>query len=206
MKRIIATVIGLLMVSVASRDQLSVFAQAPAPGSGAGLGSTIVFSSTQHVIPAPPPGLDADPRVQLYIMNPDGSEPRQLTDFPGFKIGAVCSPDGQQIAFHGRIPFSSRPVPTIFVMKANTFVGQDGNGLEELVSGGLFPSWSPNGTKIAFQSPPPQRDVFVLDLATSELTNLTNDPDDPLDDSWEDYRADWSPDGRRIAFTSDREG
>jgi len=64
-----------------------------------GLGSKIVFTSTQHIVPEPPPGLDTNPRGQLYIMNEDGTEQRPLTDFLGFKIAAVCSPNGRQIAF-----------------------------------------------------------------------------------------------------------
>ena len=187
---------GVLAV-LTSGDQHVALAQS------SGLGSKIVFSSTEHVIPEPPPGLDVDPRMQLYVMNADGSEHRQLTNFAAVKIGVVCSPNGRQIAFHAGMPF---PIPTIFVMNLDSFVDQTGSGLTEIVSGGLFPSWSPDGKKIVFQSPPPNRDIFVVDLATGELTNLTNDPNDPADDSWDDFRADWSPDGRKIAFTSNRSG
>ena len=205
MKRTILVATGMLMLAGALVDHHTVFGQAP-EGTPGGLGSKVVFSSTQHVVPEPPPGLDQDPRIQIYIMNGDGSEQRQLTDFVGFKIGAVCSPDGHQIAFHGLTQFNSLPVPTIFLMNLDTFVDQSGAGLTELVSRGLFPSWSPDGKKIAFQSPPPRRDVFVLDLRTGAITNLTNDPNDPTDDAWDDYRPDWSPDGRKIAFTSNRDG
>src|SRR5262245_30465370 len=47
--------------------------------------------------------------------------------------------------------------------------------LTEIMSGGLRPRWSPNGRKIVFKSPPSSRDVFVHDLVTLEVTNLTND-------------------------------
>src|SRR5262249_53685966 len=94
-------------------------AQAPT-ASKSGLGSRIVFSSTQHVIPEAPRLLD--PRMQLYVMNADGSEQRQITDFIGVKLGAACSPNNQQIAFHAALtPFNSRPlVPSIFLMDADT--------------------------------------------------------------------------------------
>jgi len=208
MDRTTATMLAAAVLVVlvgASRDQRPALAQATeAPAKE--LGSRIVFSSTHHVIPEPPPGLDADPKMQIYVMNGDGSAQTRLTDFFGFKIGAVCAPDGRQIAFHSLTPLASSAVPTIFLMNLDTFVDASGAGLTELVSGGLFPSWSPDGKKIAFQSPPPRRDVFVIDLMTLEITNLTNDPNDPSDDAWDDFRPDWSPDGRKIAFTSNRDG
>src|SRR5262245_57208335 len=66
--------------------------------------SKIVFTSTQHIVPEPPPGLDLNPGAQIYIMNGDGTEQTRLTDFTGFKIAAVCSPNGRQIAFQSRPP------------------------------------------------------------------------------------------------------
>src|SRR5262249_45372897 len=197
---LIATAVAVLM-AVGPQDRVA-SAQAPAV-SESGLGSRIVFSSTQHIIPEAPAFLD--PRIQFYVMNADGSGQRKLTDFIGVKLGAACSPSGLQIAFHaGQNQFD--PSGGIFLMDVDTFVDQAGVGLTKLVSGGLFPRWSPNGKKIVFQSRPPRRDVFVLDLPKMELTNLTNDPNDLSDDAWDDYRPDWSPDGRKIVFTSDREG
>src|SRR5215831_14992123 len=96
-------------------------AQAPT-ASESGLGSRIVFSSTQHV-PEEPPRL-LDPRLQLYVMNADGSEQRQLTDFIGVKLGAACSPNGRHIAFHAVTPLFSG----IFLMNADSLVGETGEG------------------------------------------------------------------------------
>jgi Tol biopolymer transport system component len=44
-----------------------------------------------------------------------------------------------------------------------------------------------------------QEDIYIVRLDGSELTRLTNDPA-------KDRRPVWSPDGRRIAFYSDRSG
>jgi Tol biopolymer transport system component len=193
---LIAIAVAVLM-ALGPKDHV---ASAQAPGEAeSGLGSRIIFASTQHVIPEPAGFLT--PSLQLYVMNADGSEQRQLTDFLGVKLMAACSPDGRQIAFQIGPPFNG-----IFLMNADSFVGPTGEGLTKIVSNGLSPRWSPNGKKIAFQSRPPLRDVFVLDLPTMELTNLTNDPNDPSDDAWDDYRPDWSPDGQKIAFTSNRDG
>ncbi|HET9951152.1 MAG TPA: BamA/TamA family outer membrane protein [Candidatus Eisenbacteria bacterium] len=61
------------------------------------------------------------------------------------------------------------------------------------------PAWSPDGTKIAFsgQTNDGQIDLFLFDVASHELTRLTND-------RYTDNDASWSPDGTRLVFASDR--
>src|SRR5262245_60741413 len=83
-----------VLLAVSPQDHVA-SAQATPPESG--LGSRIFFSSTRNIIPEPPGFLN--PGLQLYVMNADGSEQRQLTDFIGVKLGAACSPNGRQIAF-----------------------------------------------------------------------------------------------------------
>jgi hypothetical protein len=69
------------------------------------------------------------------------------------------------------------------------------------------PAWSPDGSKIAFESdrdgPWQALEIYVMKLDANGLpvgapTNITNDP-------WTDSGAAWSPDGSKIAFGSDRD-
>jgi len=77
----------------------------------------------------------------IYVINPDGTQLRQLTKHPAEDHAPAWSPDGQKIAF-----FSSRNNKGgIYLMDA------DGSNLEELTDGGEdYPSWSPDGSQIAF--------------------------------------------------------
>jgi len=78
----------------------------------------------------------------------------------------------------------------------------DGTGTKQLTKNSSFdgyPSWSPDGTKIAFASNRDgDVDIWVMNADDSEQTNITND------DPWNDDDPHWSPDGRWIAITTDR--
>src|ERR1041385_5286145 len=89
----------------------------------------------------------------------------------------------------------------IYVMNA------DGSGQYRLTSSGandLCPRWSPNGTKILFESDRDNPmtgylDIYVMNADGSGVTRLTTDPND-------DGFASWSSDGSHIVFHSNRSG
>ena len=74
----------------------------------------------------------------------------------------------------------------------------DGSNQVPLTSGSADtePTWSPDGSSIAFSR---SSDIYVIPAVGGAPLNLTNHPAN-------DSAAAWSPDGQRIAFASDRGG
>lgn len=59
-------------------------------------------------------------------------------------------------------------------------------------------TWSPDGKEIAFSGMVEgQSDIFSYNLSTKEVAQLTND-------DFSDYAPSFSPDGKKIVFSSDR--
>ena len=78
----------------------------------------------------------------IYVVNVDGTDLRQLTDLPGHDRWPAWSPNGRQIAFDSQRNENSSGISLIDI---------DGNNVRELTDGGeIYPSWSPDGKRIAF--------------------------------------------------------
>lgn len=79
----------------------------------------------------------------------------------------------------------------------------DGDGLVDLTNNLAeddVPSWSPDGTKIAFTSTRDgSGDIYVMNSDGSNASRLTNTPS-------RDSSAVWSPDGSKMVFDSERDG
>jgi TolB protein len=160
--------------------------------------STIAFSSTR------------DGRLHIYLMDPDGTNVRQLTEIEdnGF---AALSPDGKKIVFDSnRLRLPTEPLNTSDLFLMNT----DGTEQTYLIRGSSA-TWSPDGKYIAYHASASgtglptttdpgaatsDSDIFVANvddlLATvAEPQNIT-DSSDVIDND-----PDWSPDGTKIAYT-----
>jgi Tol biopolymer transport system component len=137
--------------------------------------------------------------ADIWIMDADGNNERPLIVQPGDQRYPSISPDGTRIAYT-----SAEEGGTADLWLANA----DGTDPHRIYDSGRedsAPAWSPDGTRLAFEVHGPvggvDGDIFVLALASGEVTQMTRDPADaPVHDEG----PAWSPDGRMLAFTSER--
>jgi Tol biopolymer transport system component len=79
-------------------------------------------------------------------------------------------------------------------------MNQDGTNNRTLANNGIAPTWSPDGTKIAFvRLFLGNFEIMVMNADGSGVTRRTNNPAT-------DWGPTWSPDGTKIAFVSNRDG
>jgi dipeptidyl aminopeptidase/acylaminoacyl peptidase len=178
-------------------------------------GSELAFTSTRD-----------DKHAQLYVMPVSGGEPRRLTGLKDEVADPCWSPDGSRIAFTTRVPDvasdegdAKKRAPRRFTRlqfklddvgwtgdrRQHIFtVATDGSGEPSPLTHGDYedsdPSWSPDGSRIAFSSSrdddwdtTPARDIYLVDAdggAPEKLTGTDGTAEKPA----------WSPDGSRIAY------
>ena len=151
-------------------------------------------------------GLD---RFDIYTVQRDGSGLRRLTNYNVYTAEGVLSPDGRRIVFtslkDGDLDIYTMNVDGTDVRRLTTTPGYDGG-----------PWWSPDGTKIVYRAwhPPdsagladyqnllarrmvrPSRmELWVMNADGSDQRQVTN-----LGGA--NFGPSWTPDGRRIVFSS----
>ena len=130
-------------------------------------------------------GLAGTDGKAIYTIDPDGSNRRRITTRV-YANNPSFSPDGTRIAYDD--------YTHLYTADA------DGTNERQLAVG-ADPSWSPDGRFIAYASNPTltgrNEEILLYELATGFITNLTGSPA-------RDLQADWSPDGTKLVFISDR--
>jgi TolB protein len=149
-------------------------------------GRTIVFVSWR------------DGNGEVYAMDADGSQPRNLTQNPAQDVRPAWSPDGRRIAFVSRRDGNAE----VYVMNA------DGSGKRNLTRNRAsddYPTWSADGGKIAFLRANPRRpwnyDLYLVNADGSGLRRLTHNEKYSSPTSYaRSTQLVWSPDARTIYF------
>jgi Tol biopolymer transport system component len=133
----------------------------------------------------------------VALLPPDGDKDdfRRPELIMGNQRSMAWSPDGRYLAYSSHC--DSNTSISIYLWDRET----GGNRpLIDHPSSNMYPAWSHDGRFLAFASNRTgNSEVFVLELATGELTNLTRHPA-------KDIYATWSPDDSQLAFATDRDG
>lgn len=144
---------------------------------------------------------DRDGDTEIFVMNHDGSSPRQITDNDHPDEFPEWSPDGTRLVFRGwpdgwpggSVQISVASVDGAASVRQLTFndAAQD-------------PEWSPDGTRIAFSR---RSNIFTirpegtnLEQVTSSATGCGSDRT-PINSGGNALGVNWSPSGRQILYT-----
>ena len=142
-------------------------------------GDTITLSSTKDGTP------------DIYLLSLKDDSVKKLTFTQGIEVSPAVSPDGSQIAFVSDRGGS----PQIYLMRA------DGSDIRRVTFDGSYntsPNWSPTGDRIVFSCRRGKNQICIVKPDGSALVQLT--------ESGNNEDPSFSPEGRHITFSSDRDG
>ena len=135
----------------------------------------------------------SDGPAELWIMGRDGSEPHAISSPPGALVAAQWSPDGRSIAVASAVlnSFSHE----IYVLDLENLAAPPKRIPSTLADLGGSLAWSPDQSNmLVFAGPAAAREIYRLDIATGQATQLTF--------GGNNASASYSPDGQYVVFNS----
>ena len=139
---------------------------------------------------------------EIWVVNADGSGLERLTRHRGFSVAPAWSPDGRKIVY--ATDAGRQQKLSLYVMNV------DGSGKERLKGSQTRdysdPSWSPNGTRIAFAILKPgetprgfDSSIAVVNASDGSAFRRLTRAGGP-----DELNPNWAPDGGDIAFERTR--
>jgi TolB protein len=141
-----------------------------------------------------------DGKLDLWTMNPDGSDQKQITFTPDWQEGgALYLADNKTIVLRSwKKSEESNRKKSMQIFTVN----EDGSDLKQITTEEgthWAPSPAPDGVHVLYVKnlPPHNFEIFLLNLNTLEEKQITNNP------SFDGFPT-ISPDGKTVAFSSNR--